>query len=145
MCNKDKLFMNIAKEMATQSTCLRRRVGAVLVRDNILLSTGYNGAPNGLKHCDIRGCIRQNKNITSGQMSELCVGVHAELNALIQCALKNTNPEGATLYCTTFPCCYCAKALINGKIKKIIYLDDYDDELSKELLKEAKVEMVKYE
>jgi len=144
MKNKDKLFMNIAKEMAQQSTCIRRQVGAVLVKNDILLSTGYNGAPRKMKHADEVGCLRTKLNIPSGEKSELCRGVHAEINCIIQCALKQTNPDGATLYCTTHPCCWCAKTLINAGIKKVIFLEDYDDQLSKDMLKEANVEVIQY-
>jgi len=145
MKNKDKLFINIVNEMATQSTCLRRKVGAVIVKDNMILSTGYNGAPSGLRHCSEVGCLRQQQNIKSGTQSELCRGSHAEMNALIQCALKHTNPEGATVYCSAHPCCWCTKMLINAKIKEIVYIEYYNDELARDLLKETEIIVRKYE
>jgi len=144
MRNKDRLFMNIAKEMQTQSTCLRRWVGAVLVRDNIILSTGYNGTPSKLNHCKDHGCLRQKLKIPSGSKSELCRGVHAEINAIIQCAIKHTNPQNSVLYCTTHPCIWCVKTLINAGVKEVVYLEEYDDDLAKEMLKEAGIKVRKY-
>src|SRR5574343_203238 len=101
-------------------------------------SEGYNGSSRSCKNCcDIKKCMRLELNIKSGEKHELCLGTHAKINALIQCALNNSSPEGSVLYCTTFPCSYCTKAIINAKIKKVIYIEDYDDKLSKKLLREA--------
>jgi len=140
----DDYFMKMVDLVADRSTCKRRKVGAILVKDGMLLSTGYNGAASGLEHCTNKGCLREKMKIPSGERVELCIGVHAEQNAIIQCARKNTNLEGATLYCTTSPCVTCAKMLINAKIKNIIYKEEYNDNLAFELLKKSKVECRKY-
>ena len=140
----DEYFIQIVKLVAQRSTCLRRKVGAILVKDGIILSTGYNGSPRGIKNCLEIGCLRQQKNIPSGERVELCSGVHAEQNAIIQVALKNTNPSGSVLYCTTFPCVICAKILINSGIKKIVYVEDYNDMLSASLLNQAGIPCMKY-
>jgi len=140
----DDYFIEITKIVAKRSTCLRRPTGAVLVRDKIIISTGYNGAPRGLRHCTEIGCLREKMGIPSGKYHELCRGAHAEINAIIQASLNGTSTEGATLYCTSFPCAYCMKALINAKISKIIYIEDYPDELSHELCKEAGIETIQW-
>ncbi|UCD73232.1 MAG: dCMP deaminase family protein [Candidatus Bathyarchaeota archaeon] len=140
----DDYFMEITKIVAKRSTCLRHPTGAVLVRDKMIISTGYNGAPRGLKHCTEVGCLRQKRNIPSGKFHELCRGAHAEINAIIQASLNGSSTEGAVLYCTSFPCAYCMKALINAKITKIIYLEDYPDELSHEICQESPIETVQW-
>ena len=114
-----KFYIDLAKRIATRGTCLRRKIGAVLVRDGIILATGYNGPPSGLQHC--KTCYRKTNNIQSGTRLEFCRAVHAEENVIIQCAIKQTNPEGAILYCTHSPCITCAKNLIQAKIKAIVY------------------------
>ncbi len=139
----DEYFMKIAHLVAERSTCLRRKVGAVLVKDKRILATGYNGAPSGLAHCLDIGCLRQKNNVPSGQRHELCRGVHAEQNCLCQAAKYGISVEGATIYCTNFPCVICAKMLINAGIKKICYAEGYPDELSKQMLEEAKIVLVK--
>lgn len=132
-------FMSIAKMVALRSTCLRRSVGAVLVRDKRILSTGYNGAPSGLRHCEEVGCVRQDSSIRSGTRHELCRGLHAEQNAIIQAAYHGISIQGADLYCTNKPCVICSKMLINAGIKTIYFADGYDDLLSEQLFEEAGV------
>ena len=140
----DEYFMNIAKVVATRSTCLRHHVGAVIVRDKRIISTGYNGSPKGLKHCLDIGCIRDQESIESGTKVEICRAIHAEQNAIIQAALHGTSTEGATLYCTHQPCIICAKMIINAGIIKVIYGEDYPDEAAIELFNEANIEVIKY-
>ena len=139
--NWDQYFAGITLLVAERSTCLRRKVGAVLVKDKRILSTGYNGAPSGLKHCGEVGCIREEMNVPSGQRHELCRGLHAEQNAIIQAATAGVSITGSTLYVTTYPCVVCAKMLINAKITDIVFLADYSDPLSKELFKEAGINL----
>lgn len=138
----DEYFMNIAKIVATRSTCLRRQVGAVLVRDKRILATGYNGAPSGLPHCEEVGCVREKMGIPRGERHEMCRGLHAEQNAIIQSALHGVSIAGAELYSTHHPCSVCAKMLINAGIKKVKIAEDYPDKMAKELLKEAGVELI---
>lgn len=133
----DKYFMDMARLAATRSTCLRRKVGAVIVKDNHVLSTGYNGAPRGVSHCEDAGCMRAKMNIPSGTRHELCRGVHAEQNAVTQAAYFGTSVKGAKIYTTTFPCSLCAKILINSGITEIIYDEGYMDDLSKDILSES--------
>lgn len=133
----DEYFMEIAYLVAKRSTCLRRQIGAVLVRNKHILSTGYNGAPSGVPHCLDVGCTREKLGIPSGQQQENCRGIHAEQNAIIQAALHGVSTEGATLYCTNQPCNLCAKMLINAGIKRIVYEGEYPDDLARELLSEA--------
>ena len=131
--------MDIARLVSRRSTCIRRQVGAVLVKDKRVLATGYNGAPVGLVHCEEIGCLRQKDNIPSGQRHELCRGLHAEQNAIIQAAHHGTSIAGATLYCTTLPCSICLKMLINAGITKIVCEEGYPDELAESFLKEADI------
>ncbi|NLC76404.1 MAG: cytidine deaminase [Clostridia bacterium] len=133
----DEYFLEITHLVAKRSTCLRRQVGAVLVKDKRILTTGYNGSPSGLAHCSQTGCLREKMKIPSGERNELCRGVHAEQNALVQAALHGVNVQGATLYVTHQPCVVCAKMLINAGIKEIISPGDYPDALARELLEEA--------
>ncbi len=135
--------MQIAHIVAQRSTCLRRKVGAVIVKDRRILTTGYNGAPSGITHCEITGCLREKLNVPSGQRHELCRGLHAEQNALLQAALHGISLRGATLYCTNQPCIICAKMLINAGIKEIVFGDGYPDELSVKMLEEAKIKLRK--
>jgi len=135
----DRYFMDMAKLVATRSTCLRRHVGAVIVKDKHILSTGYNGAPKGARHCEEVGCLRVLMHVPSGERHELCRGVHAEQNAVAQAAYFGTSVKGGTLYTTTFPCSLCAKILINSGIVEIVYDEGYMDDLSKDLLVEAKL------
>ena len=137
----DEYFMEMAKLVATRSTCLSRQVGAVIVKDKCVISTGYNGAPKGVCHCtDIGICLREKLNVPSGERAELCRATHAEQNAIIQCATKNSSTLGSTIYVTAFPCSMCMKILINAGIKKIVAKSSYPDELSLELLKETNIE-----
>ena len=139
----DEYFMEIAEIVKTRSTCLRRQVGAVIVKDNRIITTGYNGAPSGLKHCtEIGGCERARLNIPSGQRHELCRALHAEQNAIIQAAKVGVSTEGATIYITCQPCVICAKMLVNAGIKRIVFGGEYPDELSKAILEEAEIELV---
>jgi dCMP deaminase len=137
--DNDTYFMRMADLVATRSTCLRRQVGAVLVKEKRVLTTGYNGAPKGLRHCAEVGCVRLLNNIESGTRHELCRGVHAEQNAVIQAAYFGVSIKDATIYTTNFPCSVCAKILVNAGIMEVVYKDDYVDPLSKEILSETKV------
>jgi dCMP deaminase len=137
----DEYFMKIAQEVAKRSTCLRRQVGCVLVIDKRILASGYNGVPTGVEHCSVRGCLREERNVPSGERHELCRGLHAEMNALLQGAKHGVRVDGATLYSTTTPCSMCAKMAINAGIRHIICSSDYPDELAKEMLKEAGVDI----
>ncbi len=141
----DEYFMNIAHMAATRSTCLRRRVGAIIVKDKHIIATGYNGVPSGIEHCLDRGCLRDKENIPSGQRHELCRGLHAEQNAIIQSALHGVSIAGGTLYCTTQPCVLCSKMLINAQIERIVFAGPYPDPLALEMLKEAGVELCMWE
>lgn len=141
--SQDEYFMEIAGVVAKRSTCLRIHVGAVVVKNGQILSTGYNGAPHGFEHCVDIGCIREKQNIAHGTRHELCRAVHAEQNALIQAAIHGVSIEGASLYCTHQPCILCTKMLINGKIKRVIYLNEYPDKTSLEFLKQAGVEVTR--
>ena len=129
--------MEIAHTCAQRTTCRRRSVGAVIVKDNRILATGYNGVPSGIEHCLDRGCLREELGIPSGQQHELCRGLHAEQNALIQAARYGISIEGASIYCTAQPCVLCAKMLINAGIKEIVYDLEYPDELALEMLHET--------
>lgn len=134
-------FMAIAREVATRSTCRRRQVGAVLVRDRWVLTTGYNGAPRGCHHCLDVGCLREKGGIPAGERHDLCRGLHGEQNAIIQAAVHGVSTEGATLYCTTAPCSICAKMLINAGVVRVFYDKEYPDEMATELFAEAGVEI----
>lgn len=135
----DEYFMTITSEVAGRSTCLRRSTGAVLVRDKRILATGYNGVPAGLTHCETAGCIREARGIASGENHELCRGIHAEQNAVIQAARHGIPIDGATAYCTHQPCVLCAKILINAGISEIVYRDAYPDSLATDMLAEARI------
>ena len=141
----DEYFMNIAKVVATRSTCLRNNVGAVIVRDKRIISTGYNGAPRNLEHCLDIGCIRDQENIESGTMHEVCRAVHAEQNAIIQAALHGVSTKGATIYCTHQPCVLCAKMIINANIVRVVFTREYPDSRALEFFEEAGVEVVRME
>ncbi|GAB4344346.1 MAG: cytidine/deoxycytidylate deaminase family protein [Candidatus Abyssubacteria bacterium] len=133
----DEYFLEIAKLVSTRSTCLRRHVGAVFVRDKRVLATGYNGAPSGLKHCDEVGCIREQQGIPSGERHELCRGIHAEQNAILQAAQFGISLRGSSLYCTNQPCILCAKMLINAGVERIVVLGGYPDDMARDMLEEA--------
>jgi dCMP deaminase len=137
--NWDEYFMDIAALVSKRSTCLRRSVGAVLVRDRRILSTGYNGAPSGMRHCLDIGCLREQLNIPSGERHELCRGLHAEQNAIIQAAFHGVSVNGSTLYCTNHPCVICSKMIINAGIVHVIVREHYRDDLAEEMLREATI------
>ncbi|HEY3375674.1 MAG TPA: cytidine/deoxycytidylate deaminase family protein [Candidatus Aquicultor sp.] len=139
----DEYFMNIARQVSERSTCIRRKIGAVVVRDKRILTTGYNGAPSGIRHCYDVGCLRQERGIASGERHELCRGLHAEQNAIIQAALYGVAVRGGSIYCTHQPCSLCAKMLINAGILEILYVEGYPDLLSQDLLQEAGVQVTK--
>jgi dCMP deaminase len=139
----DEYFISIAELTSKRSTCLRRQVGAVIVKDKQIVSTGYNGAPKGIAHCDeIGGCLREKMGIPSGERHELCRALHAEQNAIIQAATSGQSIEGATIYVTNQPCIICAKMIINAGIRKIIVSEGYPDELAVTLLAEAGLKIV---
>lgn len=135
----DEYFMKITHLVAERSTCLRRKVGAVIVKDKRIISTGYNGAPRGLAHCLEIGCMREQLGIPSGKRHEMCRGAHAEQNAIIQAASSGIGMEGATMYCTTAPCSTCAKMIINSGIKRLVLGGRYPDQLGEDLIREAEV------
>ena len=135
--------MNIAKVVATRSTCLRHKVGAVIVKDKHIISTGYNGACKGLPHCLDIGCIRDQKGIKSGTMMEICGAIHGEQNAIIQAALHGVSTDGAILYCTHQSCIICAKMIINAGIIRVVYEKEYPDDAAIELFKEANIKIIK--
>lgn len=132
-------FLNITYMVAERSTCIRRKVGAIAVKDKRILATGYNGAPKNLRHCLDLGCLRRSMGIPSGERHEICRGLHAEQNVIIQAALYGIDLEGADLYCTTHPCVLCSKMLINCGIKTIYYAESYPDGLAVAMLEEAGV------
>ena len=135
--------MEMAKLTARRSTCLRRNVGAVIVKDRHIIATGYNGAPRGLPHCEEKGgCLREKMGIPSGERHELCRALHAEQNAIIQAATLGQSIEGATIYCTHQPCIICSKMIINAGIKRIVVQEGYPDEFAVELLADAGIRVV---
>ena len=137
----DEYFLRITEEVAKRSTCLRRQVGAILVRDKRILTTGYNGAPRGLAHCEDVGCLRERKNVPSGERQELCRGLHAEMNAFLQAASFGISTEQSTLYATVYPCSLCAKMAVNAGVVRIVTAGNYPDELAKENLTEARIKV----
>lgn len=141
----DEYFMQIVDLVKTRSTCLRRQVGALIVKDKRILATGYNGAPAGVSHCDEVGCLRQQLNIPSGERHELCRAIHAEQNALVQAAYSGISVKDATMYVSLQPCSLCAKLMINAGIIKLVYRGSYPDELSMSMLNEAGIEVVNFD
>ena len=137
----DAYFISIASNVKERSTCLRRRVGAIVVKDKRILATGYNGAPSGFKHCSEVGCLREKEDVPPGERHELCRGIHAEQNAIVQAAAFGVSIKDSTLYCTHFPCTLCAKMIINAGIRRVVVATDYPDDLSKDLLREAQIEV----
>ncbi len=140
----DQYFIDITRLVATRSTCLRRQVGAILVKNRNILATGYNGTPSGIRHCCETGCLRDQMGVPSGERHELCRGLHAEQNAIIQAARHGINIDGAALYCTTMPCIICTKMLINAGISQITYIDGYPDELAQSMLEESGIRAVHF-
>jgi dCMP deaminase len=138
---KDVYFAEISDLVSSRSTCLRNQVGAVIVKESQILSTGYNGAPKGLPHCSEVGCLREQLGVKSGERHELCRGLHAEQNAIIQAAYHGVSVRGGKIYCTTKPCSICTKMLINAGIQEIVYIEDYEDPLAAQLLKESNLVM----
>jgi len=138
----DDYFLQLADLVATRSTCLRRRVGAVLVRNERIISTGYNGAPRGLKHCLDTGCLREERQIPSGHRYELCRGVHAEQNAIINAAYYGIATQDSVIYCTNQPCIICARMIINAGIVKVVHRGNFEDALALELMDEAGISIV---
>ena len=137
-------FMAITKLVAKRSTCKRRGVGAILVKGKRILATGYNGAPAGLRHCEEVGCLREDSSVPSGERHELCRGLHAEQNVIIQAAYHGISIVGSTLYCTNKPCVICSKMIINAGIKKVIYEEGYNDDLADRMLTEAGIEKERF-
>ncbi len=138
----DEYFLDISRLVSKRSTCMRRQVGAVIVKDKRILTTGYNGAPSGLEHCEKTGCMREQMNIPSGERHELCRALHAEMNAILQAAQYGIGLSGSMIYCTNQPCIICAKMIINAGINRIVVLENYPDEMAKSMLKEAGIEIV---
>ncbi|MGN0702218.1 MAG: deoxycytidylate deaminase [Lentihominibacter sp.] len=142
----DEYFMDMAALTAKRSTCLRRQIGAVIVKDKHIIATGYNGAPRGVPHCEEKGgCLRQQLNVPSGERHELCRALHAEQNAIIQAATLGQSIEGGTIYVTNQPCVICAKMIINAGIRRIVVKEGYPDELAVEILREAGLSIVMLE
>ena len=139
--DSDEYFLKIASVVAERSTCRRHHMGAVAVKDKHILTTGYNGAPSGLKDCLELGCLRDERGIPSGERHEICRGIHAEQNAIIQAALHGVSLEGSTIYCTHTPCVLCAKMLVNAKIKRFVSFGKYNDDAFRSLFKEAGIEL----
>lgn len=139
----DTYFLELAHLVSKRSTCLRRKVGAVVVKNKHILSTGYNGAPKGITHCEVTGCLREKLRVPSGQRHELCRGLHGEQNAIIQAALYGVSLDKATLYCTNLPCSICAKMIINAGIKNIVTTRGYPDKMAMDFFNEARVK-IKY-
>ncbi len=137
----DEYFMEMAEVAKKRSTCTRRQVGAVIVKDNRIMTTGYNGVPAGIEHCEIRGCLRDQLAVPSGERHELCRGLHAEQNAIIQAAHLGQSIAGGTLYCTNHPCVICAKMILNAGIRRIVVREGYPDQLGADLLKEAGLQL----
>lgn len=140
----DEYFMDITHLVSKRSTCLRRQVGSLLVKDKKILATGYNGAPSRIEHCLDTGCLRQQLDIPSGERHELCRGLHAEQNAIIQAAYHGVGIQGATLYCTNHPCVICSKMVINAGIERIVYEEGYADALAAKMLKESGIKIEKF-
>lgn len=141
----NEYFMEMAELAARRATCLRRKVGAVLVKNKKVLATGYNGAPMDIEHCETTGCLREEMQVPSGERHEICRGVHAEQNLVAQAAIHGVKTENSTVYCTHQPCIICTKILINAGVKKIYFKNSYSDEFAENLLKQSNVEFIKYE
>ena len=138
----ERYFMSIARQVATRSTCLRRQVGCVIVLEKRIVSTGYNGAPSGLPHCGEVGCVRETQGVVSGQRHELCRGLHAEQNAIIQAAMHGTAVREGSIFCTHKPCVLCTKMLINAGVRRVYYAEGYEDEMADEMAREADMRLI---
>ncbi len=139
----DEYFLQIARIVSKRSTCLRRKVGALIVKDRRILATGYNGTPSGIRHCAEVGCLREKLNIPSGQRHELCNGLHAEQNVLLQAALYGISLRDSVLYVTNHPCIICAKMIINAGIKEVVIAGGYPDKMARRFFKEAGIKVRK--
>jgi len=139
----DEYFMEITRQVAERATCIRREVGAIVVKDRRILTTGYNGVPVGIRHCVPGNCIREQMKIRSGERHELCRGVHAEQNAIIQGALHGVSVRGGVMYCTNLPCAICAKMIINAGIVEVVYGGVYSDAMSEDLFRESGIKLRK--
>jgi len=137
--------MEITRQVARRSTCLRRQVGALIVKEKQILATGYNGAPSGFDHCEQTGCLRETMHIPSGERQEICRGLHAEQNAIIQAALHGVPVAGGDLYCTHQPCITCAKMIINSGLRRVICCDSYPDPLARSFLRQAGIDLIEWE
>ncbi|MEW6555008.1 MAG: cytidine/deoxycytidylate deaminase family protein [Actinomycetota bacterium] len=141
----ERYFMSIARQVAMRSTCLRRQVGCIVVLEKRIVSTGYNGAPSGLPHCEEVGCVRETRGVASGERHELCRGLHAEQNAIIQAAMHGTAVRGGSVFCTHKPCILCTKMLINAGVERVYYREGYEDEMADEMAREADLLLVHLE
>ncbi|OGB88515.1 cytidine deaminase [candidate division WOR-1 bacterium RIFCSPLOWO2_02_FULL_46_20] len=141
----DDYFMKITRDVSERATCVKRQVGSIIVKDNRVLASGYNGAPKGFNHCTEATCLRKQRAIPSGERHELCRGLHAEQNAIVQAAWHGVKIEKSTMYCNYQPCVICVKMMINAGIVRLIYAGGYPDELALQMLKESKIKVVKYE
>ena len=141
----NEYFMEMAELAAKRASCLRRKVGAVLVKNKKVLATGYNGAPKDIEHCEITGCLREEMEVPSGERHEICRGVHAEQNLVAQAAFHGVKTEGSTVYCTHQPCIICTKILINAGVKKIYYQNAYSDPFAEKMLRQSDIDFIKYE
>jgi len=139
----DHYFLEIAHIIAKRSTCKRRQVGALIIKDRRILATGYNGPPSGIAHCADVGCMREQLKIPAGERHELCRGLHAEQNAIIQASLYGVGVKDSVLYCTHQPCIICTKMIINAGIREVKFVHGYPDELSRQFLEEAKIRITK--
>lgn len=137
----NEYFMQIAELVSSRSTCLRRQVGAIIVKDKNILSTGYNGVPSGIVHCRETGCLRNELKIPSGERHEICRGLHAEQNAIIQAAKHGVKIEGSIIYSTVQPCNLCSKMIINAGIKKVFLRQHYPEKYGEQALKDAGIEV----
>jgi len=141
----NEYFMEMAELAAKRATCLRRKVGAVLVKNKKVLATGYNGAPMNIEHCESTGCLREKMEVPSGERHEICRGVHAEQNLVAQAAIHGVKTEDSIVYCTHQPCIICTKILINAGVKKIYFKNSYSDKFAEKLLNQSNVKFIKYE
>ena len=141
----DHYFMEIARVVSKRSTCLRRSVGAVIVKNRQIVATGYNGTPSGLEHCAVTGCLREQLKVPSGKMHELCRGIHAEQNAVVQAAFHGVSVNGGTLYCTHQPCVICAKMIVNAGISRVVYEEGYPDDFARQIFAESGVKLERFE
>jgi dCMP deaminase len=138
----ERYFMSIAGQVGMRSTCLRRQVGCIIVLEKRIVSTGYNGAPSGLPHCEEVGCVRETRGVASGERHELCRGLHAEQNAIIQAAMHGTAVRGGSVFCTHKPCILCTKMLINAGVRRVYYEQGYEDEMADEMAREADLPLI---